>query len=85
MKVLLLDTQDHFYIQSPYHEKLNALYKTYKDYTFSIEDASYRFNLSDKDDLIQNLLELNVTVEEVKSFPQKPKVQLTAFYQITFD
>ena len=82
MKVLLLEEHEHFYIQSPYHEKLNSLYKSYSDSTFSIENGSYRFNISDKDDLIQKLLELNVNVDQVKSFPQKQKVQQTAIYQM---
>ena len=81
MKVLLLESQEYFNIQSPYHEKLNLLYKSYLDSTFSIENGSYRFNISDKDDLIQKLLEMNVNVDQVKSFPQKQKVPQTAIYQ----
>ena len=82
MKAYLKINETTVSIQCGYHKKLRDLFNSIEGKNYDNNQKTYSFPIEHKDRLIKELIDLNVSVEEVSEFASTKvtNVNLIAFY-----
>ena len=86
MKVYLQNNEQSFTIQTVFNKTLHELFLSIKGVSYIIEfegfEQNYEFPITEKNTVVNKLINLDVSVEEVLELPLKTKKQQNAIYQI---
>ena len=77
MLVFLTQNKSTFSIQSFYHPKINEIFNSIQGKQFDCNLDIFTFPISERDHLIDRLIDINVSIKQVESFPPRiivPKI-----------
>jgi hypothetical protein len=81
MKANIKIGQSNFLIQVGYHERINKFFNSVPGVTYSLIDQAFSCPLKEKDNVVNFLVGLNISVHEVEQFKEK-KENKEVLYQL---